>query len=121
MPERAKSYKPKHTARTFTAKPERQQSHERGYDHRWRKARAAFLRSNPTCAYCAAMTPPRLTAATVVDHATPHKGDPEIFWDQSRWVSACRECHNRKTATHDGAFGREVKPHPAAGQHSDNG
>lgn len=36
----------------------------------------------------------RITAATVVDHITPHKGDTALFWDQSNWQSLCASCHN---------------------------
>jgi 5-methylcytosine-specific restriction protein A len=37
----------------------------------------------------------RVTAATVVDHKIPHKGDPQLFWDETNWQSLCAPCHDR--------------------------
>jgi 5-methylcytosine-specific restriction enzyme A len=34
------------------------------------------------------------TAATVVDHRIPHRGDRELFWDRSGWQSLCARCHD---------------------------
>ena len=45
----------------------------RGYDERWRKARAAFLQKHPLCEICRAEG--KLVPATVVDHIIPHRGD----------------------------------------------
>ena len=33
-------------------------------------------------------------AATVVDHIKPHKGDYDLFWDESNWQSLCKHCHD---------------------------
>ena len=63
----------------------------------WREARREFLAAHPACACCG-------TPATVVDHVDPHRGDPLIFWDSSRWQSLCASCHGRKTAARDGGF-----------------
>jgi 5-methylcytosine-specific restriction endonuclease McrA len=36
--------------------------------------------------------------ATVADHVTPHRGDPEAFW-YGQLQSLCKQCHDtRKTA-----------------------
>lgn len=67
-------------------------STERGYGYRWQKARERFLRSNPLCVYCKASG--RVEVATVVDHIIPHRGDQEIFWDESQWQSLCASCHS---------------------------
>lgn len=75
----------------------------RGYDARWRKARARYLRQHPLCRTCESEG--RLTAATVVDHIEPHRGDMEVFWKQSNWQPLCAPHHNAKTATEDGGFG----------------
>lgn len=77
---------------------------QRGYGHRWQKYRAGFLSSHPLCASCERQG--KITAAVVVDHITPHKGDQELFWVMSNHQALCEECHNRKTATEDGGFGR---------------
>lgn len=78
---------------------------ERGYDHKWRKARLAFLQANPLCKHC--MENNKLTEATRVDHIVPHRGDKKLFWDRKNWQPLCESCHNRKTAKEDGGFGNQ--------------
>lgn len=36
----------------------------------------------------------RLTAASVVDHIRPHRGDAELFFDPENWQSLCKPCHD---------------------------
>ena len=61
----------------------------RGYDNRWRKARAAFLREHPVCLRCGAI-------ATDVDHIVPRAlGGSDEWWNLQAW---CHACHSRKTA-----------------------
>ena len=79
-------------------------STERGYTGAWQKARAAYLRAHPLCARHQARN--ELVPATVVDHIVPHRGDREVFWDSANWQPLCKRCHDVKTATEDGAFGR---------------
>jgi 5-methylcytosine-specific restriction protein A len=64
----------------------------------WRKERRAFLRQFPRCRQCG-------EPSTVVDHVTPHEGDPARFFDPTGWQPLCIPCHAIKTATHDGGFG----------------
>jgi 5-methylcytosine-specific restriction endonuclease McrA len=45
-----------------------------------------------------------------VDHRIPHKGVPAVFFDRGNLWLLCKRHHDRKTATHDGGFGREAKP-----------
>lgn len=84
---------------------ERGTAASRGYDSRWRRARAAYLRAHPLCQGQAQAHPNEVRAATVVDHVVPHRGDDERFWDESNWQALCSECHNRKTAREDGRWG----------------
>lgn len=86
---------------------ERPSANKRGYNTRWQKARAVYLSHHPLCAECEKHG--RLTPATVVDHIVPHKGDSKLFWDKDNWQPLCKQCHDRKTATEDGGFGRAVK------------
>ena len=79
-------------------------AHERGYNVRWQKARVTYLSRNPLCVRCDAEG--RIAAASVVDHIVPHKGDQDVFWDTSNWQSLCARCHNVKTSSEDGGFGR---------------
>lgn len=62
------------------------------YDYRWQKARLRFLRVNPLCVMCAKRGITRL--ATVVDHVIPHKGDEQLFWDETNWQALCATHHN---------------------------
>jgi 5-methylcytosine-specific restriction enzyme A len=78
---------------------------QRGYDARWRKARARYLAEHPLCASCQAEG--RLTPATVVDHIVPHRGDTRLFWDETNWAVLCKRCHDRKTVR-DGRWGRQA-------------
>jgi 5-methylcytosine-specific restriction protein A len=36
----------------------------------------------------------RLTAATVVDHITPHRSDPKLFWDPANHQAICKPHHD---------------------------
>ena len=58
---------------------------------RWKAKRIAHLRSQPLCAYCEREG--RITAATIADHVTPHKGDEGLFW-HGRLNSLCKSCHD---------------------------
>lgn len=70
----------------------RQNSHQRGYNYKWKQARERFLRHNPLCRFCEEKG--ITTEATVVDHVIPHKGDKKLFWDQSNWQPLCKHCHD---------------------------
>ena len=74
----------------------RENANARGYNFRWQKASKAWLILHPLCAIHLAKGLKVL--ATCVDHIQPHRGDPELFWDQNNWQSACKSCHNAKTA-----------------------
>lgn len=54
--------------------------------------RLAQLGSDPLCALCADVG--RVTAATVADHVTPHKGDERLFYDYDNLQSLCKTCHD---------------------------
>lgn len=86
---------------------QKRSSNKLGYTYTWQKARAAFLREHPLCEQC--LKEGRTTAASVVDHIVPHKGDMTIFWDRSNWQSLCDSCHSVKTAKEDGGFGNKPK------------
>lgn len=66
----------------------RPNARQRGYTREWEEARAEYLAYHPTCTMCGA-------PATVVDHITPHRGDPELFWAWQNWQALCAPCHNR--------------------------
>ena len=80
-------------------------AHQRGYTIRWHRASKAYLARNPLCVRC--MKRGEYTAATVTDHIKPHKGDRDLFWNEANWQALCKRCHDKKTATEDGGFGKE--------------
>lgn len=62
------------------------------YGRRWREARLVHLAAHPLCVFCGQLG--RVTAATVVDHIVPHRGDETLFWDTANWQSLCQPCHD---------------------------
>jgi hypothetical protein len=52
------------------------------------------LREHPLCKRCLEMKPRRLTAATVVHHIEPHKGDITKFFDPANLESSCAPHHD---------------------------
>jgi 5-methylcytosine-specific restriction enzyme A len=36
-----------------------------------------------------------VTAATVVNHRTPHKGNLALFFSVENWEACCKPCHDR--------------------------
>lgn len=48
----------------------------------------------------------RITAANVVDHIAPHRGDPALFWDQANWQPLCKLHHDSAKHSHE-MTGRE--------------
>lgn len=81
----------------------RYSNHGNMYGSEWRKIRAVFLKANPLCVEC--FSKGFITPANVVDHIKPHKGNKNLFWDESNYQALCKPCHDRKTATEDGGFG----------------
>lgn len=71
----------------------RPNARQRGYTRRWEKARETFLTQHPFCKMCEEQG--RVTAATVVDHVVPHKGDQRLFWDTANWQALCKPHHDR--------------------------
>lgn len=85
----------------------RKSAYRRGYNSAWRKTRVRFLINHPFCVEC--LKTGKHTAATVVDHIVPHKGNSKLFWDKNNWQPLCKQCHDRKTVINDGGFGRPIK------------
>lgn len=94
-------YCSKHKKKEYNNRPS---AHKRGYGRRWQKVSKAYLANHPFCVRC--LDKGIHTHATVVDHIKPHKGDMSLFWDKNNWQALCKQCHDRKTATEDGGFGR---------------
>lgn len=71
----------------------------------WQRLRAMVLQRDPICQYCGRRP------STCVDHKIPHRGDYAKFCDPDNLAGSCKPCHDKKTATEDGAFGHTPKPH----------
>ena len=69
---------------------------ERGYDARWQRESRRYLRLHPLCVQC--LEHGRTEPSTVVDHIIPHRGDKQLFWDETNWQALCKTDHDRKTA-----------------------
>lgn len=67
-------------------------STQRGYGYKWQKYRERFLQANPLCVMC--QSADVTTAASVVDHVVPHRGDHRLFWDPKNHQSLCKRCHD---------------------------
>lgn len=99
-------------------------SAQRGYGHKWRVARAAYLRAHPFCAYCLRdvgisydqapqaigeqlyLAGLPLPFASVVDHTEAHNGNMTVFWDSSKWAALCTNHHNSEAQARDNAARR---------------
>jgi len=75
----------------------RPNANQRGYTYRWHKVSRLYLKEHPLCVIC--QKEGRVTEAIIVDHITPHKGNQELFWNDSNWQPLCKSCHDKKTAT----------------------
>ena len=76
---------------------ERGSSTQRGYNYRWHKARKQFLKQHPLCECEECTRLQRLLPANVVHHIIDHKGDYNLFWDQSNWLAMNKVCHDKHT------------------------
>lgn len=82
----------KRAKRVALATPQRKTSTERGYNNRWRKARATFLAREPLCRI--SVLSGRPVAAQVVDHLYPHCGLSEVFWETGLWLPVTKAWHD---------------------------
>lgn len=93
-------------AHQSAAPVERGNTTVRRYGWDWQKLRKRFLMSHPVCG-----SPGCGRAATDVDHIVPRASGGSD--DDDNLQALCHECHSRKTATHDGGFGRGRKQQTA--------
>jgi 5-methylcytosine-specific restriction endonuclease McrA len=85
----------------------------RGYGHKWRKVRLDYLAQHPLCVMCERLG--QVTAATVVDHKEPHRGDQKLFWSRSNWQALCKPHHDatKRAEEHRGhAIGVDLQGRP---------
>lgn len=102
MPMRPPVFRPAHLpsreaqARAYDARRTADKPWRRWYwTARWRRIAKAQLATHPLCAMCE--RDGRVTAATVCDHAVPHRGHPVLFWNgpfESLCDAAPWRCHS---------------------------
>lgn len=85
---------------------------ERGYGARWQRERLQFLRDHPLCRYHEQQG--LVVAATLVDHVTPHNGDPILFWNKRNWQPLCKPCHD--TTKKEQELRGDIPPPPNYGE-----
>jgi 5-methylcytosine-specific restriction protein A len=74
---------------------------------RWQMLRERVMFAFPICQEC--IKNERYTPSMVVDHVTPHFGNPKLFWDSDNLQALCKRHHDIKTTTVDGGFGNKKK------------
>ena len=62
---------------------------------RWQLLRQRQLWKAPSCQCPHHAGKPDAPRAEVVDHITPHRGDPDLFFDPANLQSMAKECHDR--------------------------
>lgn len=72
------------------ARTESSQWHSMYESERWRTLRKEFLSKYPKCFVCGAK-------ATIADHIVPHRGNVELFYNESNLQPMCWSCHSKKT------------------------
>lgn len=60
---------------------------------RWFRLRRRVLEAAAqTCTACG-----HVESTLDIDHVTPHRGDPRLFWALDNLQALCKACHSRKT------------------------
>lgn len=60
---------------------------------RWQRLRWKVLeRACFTCAMCGVIEGRK--GQLVADHVQPHRGDPDLFWDEANLQCLCKTCHD---------------------------
>lgn len=67
----------------------------RGYDHQWRRVRAAFLLSHSLCKHCEIRG--QVTAADEVHHKLKVADRPDLRLVWSNLEALCKPCHSAET------------------------
>ena len=93
---------PVHRPATATLPAARPTAHARGYTCRWAAFSRLYRCQHPLCVVCEAAG--RVQPSECVDHITPREAGGTD--DDHNLQALCLSCHARKTARHDGGYGR---------------
>jgi 5-methylcytosine-specific restriction enzyme A len=85
---------PLHKERRRLHDEQRGTAAQRGYDGRWQRVRAAYLRAHPLCADC--LDRGAVTPATDVHHVIPRRDGGEDV--ESNLRALCHSCHSKVTS-----------------------
>lgn len=92
---------PRHTAAKkggFSGKRTKgREWHSLYYSAHWRQLRRDFLKKFPFCFVCGGR-------ATIADHIVPHRGNPDLFYNEDNLQPMCQSCHSKKTLRENGFF-----------------
>ena len=96
--------------RTLKGNRRRVSAAARGYGRAWERLSRIYRRRHPMCAdpfgtHAAEGVP---TLGDHVDHVVALSAGGTHAWENLQTL--CRRCHSRKTALHDGGFGRARMP-----------
>lgn len=88
----------------------RPSSYARGWTAKWIKFRAQYLKEHPRCEceQCSKLPVWQRPVATEIDHIDGSGRTGHRAYEESNLMAMSHACHSRKTALHDGAFGRKV-------------
>lgn len=87
--------------RVVVSERQRESAARRGYDAKWRRNRAMFLRHHPVCCQCG-------KPATEADHIQPRARGGSDRWDNLQPL--CKPCHSRKTIAEYRSTGGRIGP-----------
>lgn len=74
----------------------RESACKRGYDARWRRFRAGYLREHALCVDC--LKEDRVTAASEIHHVLKLTQHPEAKYDERYLMALCKPHHQVRTA-----------------------
>jgi 5-methylcytosine-specific restriction enzyme A len=65
------------------------------YGRNWKARAKAFKAQNPLCIEC--LKEGKIVPVYGVDHIIPHRGNVDLYWDETNWQSLCQHHLNAKT------------------------
>lgn len=84
---------------TDARSPEAQSYRSLYWTPEWRSLRKRRLAAEPNCRMCARLS--RTTAADIVDHVKPHRGQRALFFDFANTQSLCHTHHSSTKQRHE--------------------